>query len=297
MFTPAGVIPALVTPLDRNGEIQESGLRDVLDYVIEGGVHGVFVLGSSGEIYALNSTQKRRVVEITVEHVAGRVPVYAGASEITTRDCIATAQMVNDIGGVSALSVLTPYFVTPTQAELIRHYRAIAASTELPVILYTNPGRTQVNLEPETVFELAEIDNIVGIKDSSGDRQLLERFITDRPNGFSVLVGRDTLILEGLRNGADGAIASTANVAPALVAGIYEAFRAGDITRASELQAKLTPLRSLVDKATFPIILKAGLRRAGIDAGLCAAPAWDLDSEIEQELNIVVDEALRATKG
>ena len=169
MFTPMGAIPALVTPLDPDGELLEDALRHVLDHVVDNGVHGVFVLGSSGEIYGLSDAQKRRVVEITVEHVAGRVPVYAGASEITTRDCIATARMVAAVGGVSALSVLTPYFMTPTQSELITHYTRIAESTDLPVILYTNPGRTQVDLDVETVLTLAEVPGIIGLKDSSGN--------------------------------------------------------------------------------------------------------------------------------
>ncbi len=296
MFEAAGVIPALVTPLDEKGEVEISGLRAVLDHVIEGGVHGVFILGSSGEIYALNDAQKRLVVETTVEHVAGRVPVYAGASEITTRDCIATAKMVSEVGGVAALSVLTPYFVTPTQRELTKHYTDIATSTELPVILYTNPGKTQVNLEPETVRDLAKIENIVGIKDSSGNAELLDQYLADRPQDFSVLIGRDTMILDGLKKGTNGAIASTANIAPALVSGIFDAFQAGDIARAEALQSKLTPLRNLVDRATFPVILKAGLRAAGVDAGVCAAPAWELDSEVKEELNVVVTAALQATK-
>lgn len=292
MFRPYGVIPALVTPLDREGELLEQGLRDVLDHVIAGGVHGVFVLGSSGEIYGLHDDQKRRVVEITVEHVAGRVPVYAGASEITTRDCIRTARMVAEVGGVSALSVLTPYFMTPTQPELIEHYRAIAAATDLPVILYNNPGKTHVNLSVPTVVTLAGLDTIVGIKDSSGNLALTAGYIDETPDDFSVLVGSDALIYAGLCHGADGAIASTGNMAPALVAGIYDAYRAGDLARSLELQRRLTPLRRLVDKATFPVVLKEGLRAAGVEAGWCFAPARDLAEEHRVELARVVADLL-----
>ncbi len=290
MFRPYGVIPALVTPLDRDGELLEQGLRDVLDFVIAGGVHGVFVLGSSGEIYGLHDDQKRRVVEITVEHVAGRVPVYAGASEITTRDCIRTARMVAEVGGVSALSVLTPYFMTPTQPELIAHYRAIAAATELPVLLYNNPGKTHVNLSVPTVVTLADVETIVGIKDSSGSLTLTADFIRETPDDFSVLVGSDMLIYAGLCYGAAGAIASTGNIAPALVAGIYDAYVAGDTARALELQLRLAPLRRLVDAATFPVVLKEGLRAAGVEAGWCFAPARDLSDDQRAELTRVVAE-------
>ncbi len=288
MFQPHGVVPALVTPLTESGELMEQGLRDVLDYVIGNGVHGVFVLGSSGEIYGLSDEQKKRVVEVTVEHVNGRVPVYAGASEITTRDCIQTARMVQAVEGVSALSVLTPYFMSPTQAELVEHYRAIAASTDLPILLYTNPGRTGVNFTLKTVLELAQVDNIIGLKDSAGDLSATADVLRERPDGFTVLMGRDTLIFAALCHGADGAIASTANVAPKLVASIYDAYVDGDRVRALELQEMLTPLRNLVDKATFPVVLKEGLRLCGIDAGYCLAPARALDPPYRERLRQVV---------
>ncbi|PWH07312.1 4-hydroxy-tetrahydrodipicolinate synthase [Brachybacterium endophyticum] len=287
--TPHGIIPALVTPLDEDGSLLEDGLRRVLDHVIEGGSHGVFVLGSSGEIYGLSDAQKQRVVEITVEHVDGRVPVYAGASEITTRDCIRTARMVESVGGVDALSVLTPYFMTPTQGELITHFTAIADSTELPVILYNNPGRTHVDLEVETVLQLAQVGGIIGLKDSSGDLPRVRRILAERPEDFCVLMGLDSRILAALEAGADGAIASTGNVAPHVVAGIYEAFRAGDRDRAAELQEALAALRVLVDRATFPLVLKEGLRVAGIDAGTCIAPAREVDPGLRDELRTVVE--------
>lgn len=288
VFKPHGIIPALVTPLDRDGELLEQGLRDLLDHTISNGVHGVFVLGSSGEIYGLSGAQKRRVVEITVEHVAGRVPVYAGASEITTRDCVRTARMIEGIGGVSALSVLTPYFMTPTQSELVEHYRAVAAETALPVLIYSNPGRTQVPVQLDTVVQLAEVDNIIGVKDSAGDMSLTADYIRELPEDFSVLMGRDTLIYPALAMGADGAIASTANIAPRLLSQLYESFIAGDHARALDLQERLSPLRSLVDAATFPVVLKEGLRYAGVEAGFCLAPARELDKRHREALRAAV---------
>lgn len=289
MSSPHGIIPALVTPLTESGDLLEDGLRDVLDFTIDRGVHGIFVLGSSGEIYGLDEDQKRRVVEVTVEHVAGRVPVYAGASEITTRDCLRTARMIEEVGGVAGLSVLTPYFMTPTQGELVTHFREIAGGTDLPVLLYSNPGRTHVELSVETVLELAEVDGVVGLKDSAGDLERLRTILDARPAGFTVLVGLDTHILPALEAGAEGAIASTANVAPQVVSGIYEAYRAGDLTRARELQEALTSLRDLVGRATFPLVLKEGLRIAGIDAGSCFAPAREIDPRLRTELTSVVE--------
>lgn len=293
MFRPKGIIPALVTPLDEEGELLEQGLRDLLDYVIDNGVHGVFVLGSSGEIYGLTDAQKQKVVEITVEHVNGRVPVYAGASEITTRDCIKTAQMVQRVGGVSALSVLTPYFMTPTQSELVEHYRQIAEATDLPILAYSNPGRTNVRVPLDAALQLAEIPNIIGIKDSAGDLTLTSDYIRECPKDFSVLVGRDTLIYPALAMGASGAIASTANIAPRLLSEIYNRYQADDLAGALDLQNRLTPLRNLVDKATFPVVLKEGLRCAGIDAGVCFAPARELDARYREPLRVAVANATK----
>ncbi|HEY5548643.1 MAG TPA: dihydrodipicolinate synthase family protein [Coriobacteriia bacterium] len=288
MFTPQGVIPALVTPLDSDGGLMEDALRNVIDFTIAGGVHGIFVLGSSGEIYGLDDAQKRRVVEISAEHINGRVPLYAGASEITTRDAIKTARMVQSIGGVTALSVLTPYFMTPTQSELIEHFTAIAASTDLPILLYGNEGKTHVKITVETNLALSAVENIIGIKDSSGDMSLMLDYLSTAPDGFSILAGRDTLIYAGLCHGATGAIASTANIAPRLVAEIYNAFIAGDHTRALELQFALIPLRKVLDAATFPVVLKEGLRLAGIDAGYCLAPARELAPDKRERLAAVI---------
>ena len=297
MLTPRGVIPALVTPLSREGDLLEQGLRDVIDYTIAAGVHGVFVLGSAGEFYGLSKETKRRVIEIAVEHAAGRVPVYAGASEITTRSAVEVARTAQEIGGVSALSVLTPYFMSPTQSELVRHFTAVAAGTELPIILYTNPARAHVELTLETIVALSKVDNIIGLKDSAGDLAFTRRVIQETPEDFSVLIGRDNLILDALRAGAAGAIASTANIAPAISVGIYSAFAAGDLDEARRRQEELVPLRALLDKATFPVVLKEGLRMAGVEAGSCLQPASELTEPYRTRLAEYVAEHVAGAAG
>ena len=297
MLTPRGVIPALVTPLSREGDLLEQGLRDVIDYTIAAGVHGVFVLGSAGEFYGLSRETRRRVIEIAVEHTAGRVPVYAGASEITTRNAVEAARTAQEVGGVSALSVLTPYFMAPTQSELVRHFTAIADSTELPIILYTNPARAHVELTLETIVALSEVDNIIGLKDSAADLAFTRRVVEETPEDFSVLIGRDNLILDALRAGAAGAIASTANIAPAISVGIYSAFVAGDLDEARRRQEELVPLRALLDKATFPVVLKEGLRMAGVEAGYCLQPASELTEPYRTRLAEYVAEHVAGAAG
>ena len=285
---PHGAIPALVTPLDERGELLERGLREVIDFTIAGGVHGLFVLGNCGEFFGLRDDQKQRVIEIAVEHTAGRVPVYAGASGITTRECIAAAQVAQSIGGLAGLSVLTPFMSRPSQRELVEHYTRIAAATELPVMLYGNPGRTGVPITPNTAQELSKVEGIVGIKDSSGDMTLMLNYLRLTEPGFTVLCGSDTLLYGALCHGARGAIASSANVAPRLVSEIYNCFTAGNTARALELQFRLAPLAAWIDLATFPVVIKEGLRLLGVDAGVALAPAHGLNDEQRDDLKIVL---------
>lgn len=260
MLTPHGIIPAMVTPLTDDDEINPEALRGLTNYLIDGGCHGLFAVGSQGEFWALTPEEKRRVWEVAVDETRGRVPVYAGTAAVTTREAVALTKLAEE-AGVDAVSVLTPYFVSPNEDELFNHYRAVAEATSLPVLLYGNPGRTGVKISPRLVARLTEIDNVVGIKDSSGDLQLTAEYIdaTAHDPDFAVVMGRDTLILGGLVYGAGGAIAATANVAPRLVVEIYERFRGGDLDGARQAQAALAPLRLAFTWGTFPVVVKEAL--------------------------------------
>jgi len=286
MFKPSGIIPALVTPLDGQGNLMENSLKKIIDYTLEAGVHGVFILGSTGEIYGLTDKQKQRVMEVTVEHVNGRVPVYAGAGEITTNNSIKTAQMAEKVGGISALSVITPYFVSPTQDELIEHYTAIANSVKTPIILYGCDGRAHNSIMPQTALKLSEVENIIGIKDSSGSSERMDKYLelTKNKEDFSVLCGIDTLIYHGLVNGTKGAIASSANIAPKISVGIYNAFMSGDLKKAEELQNKLIPLRNAYALATFPGLIKEAVQLVGIDVGVALKPVGAISNENREKL-------------
>jgi 4-hydroxy-tetrahydrodipicolinate synthase len=260
MLKPYGIIPAMVTPLTADDEIDAVALRGLTNYLIDGGCHGLFAVGSQGEFWALAADEKRRVWETVVEETAGRVPVYAGTAAVATREAVALTRMAEE-AGVDAVSVLTPFFVSPNEAELFDHYRAVAEATSLPVLLYGNPARTGVKISPRLLARLAEISNVVGIKDSSGDLQLTAEYVEATANApdFAVLMGRDTLIFGGLAYGALGAIAATANVVPELVVDIYERFQAGDMDAAREAQAALAPLRLAFTWGTFPVVVKEAL--------------------------------------
>ena len=288
-FQPKGIIPAMVTPLTSDGKINIPSLRKLTDYLIDGGVHGVFAVGTQGEFYAMTFEEKKKVIEIVVEQTRGRVPVYAGTGAVTTREAVALTQMA-ETAGAAAVSVITPYFIKPNDAELLEFYTTIAKSTRLPVLLYNNPGRTGVNISADFVVKASKVDNIVGIKDSSGDMTLTAEYIRRTGETFTVLAGRDTLIYATLCYGGKGAIAATANVAPKIIVEIYEAFVAGDMKRALTAQFRLAPLRLAFDLGTFPVVIKEALTLIGIDAGLGIAPVGGMKPEAKAELKGILQQ-------
>ncbi|MCP4404014.1 MAG: 4-hydroxy-tetrahydrodipicolinate synthase [bacterium] len=278
MKSPGGVLPALVTPLDSAGTFLPESFTSIIDYTLQGGVHGLFVLGSTGEAYALNLEEKKRVMECAIEHNNGRVPVYIGVGGITTRESIQLAQTA-EAAGADVLSIVTPFFITPNYDELKSHFLAIASAVKIPVVLYNNGPRTNVDIPPCMAEELSAIDNVVGIKDSSGDMTKMAEYIRlTRGKNFGVFSGRDTLILANLMYGGVGAVAATAGFAPALVVGIYNAFMASDYDKAREYQLKLAPLRHAFTLASFPALMKEALKLIGFDAGVTMAPIGEMSA-------------------
>jgi len=290
-FVPKGIIPAMVTPLDDQGHINEGALRKLTNHLIDGGVHGLFPVGSQGEFFSLTFEQKKEAIRIVVDETRNQVPVYAGTGAVTTREAIETTKMAQDLG-VSAVSVITPYFLVPSQRELITHYTAIAkACPNLPILLYSNPDRTQVPFPTSTVLELAAVENIVGIKDSSGDMSLTAEYIRlTRGMDFHVLMGRDTLIYAALCYGAKGSICATGNVDPRVPVEIYEAFLAGDHQRALEAQYRLAPLRIAFGLGTFPVVIKEALNMIGIEAGPAVPPVGPMTRENREKLRKILVE-------
>lgn len=283
-----GIIPAMVTPFNEDETLNTDALRRLTQHLIAGGVHGLFPTGSQGEFYALTAGERQHIWEVVLEEANGRVPVYAGTGAVTTREVIALNRLA-ERAGIQAVSVLTPYFIDPTQEELYHHYCAIAEATSLPVILYNNPGRTGgLTLSAELVARLACHPNIMGIKDSSGDFSLTMTYLSSTPEDFAVLLGRDTLIFAGLVHGARGAITATANVAPRVGAEIYDAFIAGDSPRALAAQEQLAPLRQAFSLGTFPVVIKEALTMIGIPAGPARSPVTPMTPDRRAKLRNVL---------
>lgn len=289
-FKPSGILPAMITPLRADGRVDAPVLRRLIRYMLDGGVDGIFAIGTTGEFYALSEKSYREILEVTVDEVGGRVPVYAGANAIATKDSVRLAHIAEDVG-VDALSVLTPLFISPSQEQIYEHFRTVAADCSLPVLLYNNAPKTHVDIRPETVRRLAEVKNIVGIKDSTGDLTMTEEYIRlTRKQDFHVMMGRDTMIYAALCYGAAGGVAACANVAPALVCEIYDRFMAGDHEGARNAQFRLAPLRIAFGLGTFPAVIKEALGMIGIPAGTCYAPAGPLNTEERRKLEMLLKE-------
>lgn len=286
-FSPHGIVPAMVTPFDASEALNEAALAELVDRLIADGVHGVFVLGSQGEYYALTMEEKRRAIEVTVAAADRRVPVYAGTGATTTREAIALTRMA-EAAGADAVSVITPTFITPSQDELYDHYREIAGTTRLPVVLYSNPGRTGLQISTALAARLAKIHNIVGIKDSSGDLSTTAEFINRMPPTFRVFAGRDTLVFATLLHGGAGAVAASGNVASRHLVRIYDACVAGDLATARTTQAQLAPLRAAFSLGTFPAVIKEALLMTGLDVGPCRKPVGPLTEDARNSLRHVM---------
>lgn len=282
-----GIVPATPTPFTSSGEVDEACLRRLIDTYLEAGVHGISVAGSQGEFYALDDAERLRIIEIAVDVVGGRVPVYAGTGSVTTRRSIEITRAAADIGADIGM-VVTPYFISPSDDELTDHFHRVADATPLPLLIYNNPPRTGVNVTPSTLRRCLEFDTVIGVKDSGGDlTQALEYRALDRDP--LVFCGRDTLILALLLHGAAGGISPAACVFPRLVVCLYEAYQRGDLTEAGRLADVLAPLRRAWSLGSFPVVIKAAMARVGADPGPPRAPIRTLDPHTYDRLGDVVD--------
>ena len=264
-----GVIVPIITTIDEDEKIDEAKMRAQVDYVIDGGLQGILAFGSNGEFYQIEEDEMERGFQIIVDQAAGRVPVYFGIGAINTKKCVRLAKMAVK-NGAKGVSILQPMFLKPNFNELFLHFKTIAeAVPETPVLLYNNPGRVGYTLGADLVEKLAhEVDNIVGMKDTSGDITQTEEFIRrNRDVGFNVFGGKETLLYARLCIGAVGGVCTAGNFMPELIVDIYNKYVAGDIKGALEAQYKLNPVRLAMDVASFPVAAKDMAAMRGRDVG------------------------------
>ena len=256
-----GAIVATVTPF-RNGKVDRAALRKLVRYQIESGTDGIVPCGTTGESATLSFDEHEQVIDTVIDAAGGKVPVIAGTGSNNTREAILLTKYARKAGANGAL-VITPYYNKPTQEGLYRHFRTVAESADIPIILYNVPGRTGVNMTAATVARLAEIPNIVGVKEASGNMNQICDIIRDTPKKFCVLSGDDFLYFPMLALGAKGVISVTSNVAPRAMADLYDAYVIGEISRAREIHYRLWPLFNACFIETNPIPAKTALAMMG----------------------------------
>jgi 4-hydroxy-tetrahydrodipicolinate synthase len=283
-----GVLTALVTPF-RDDAVDERALVDLVERQIAAGVDGLVPCGSTGESATLSHAEHRRVVEVVVSATRGRVQVVAGTGSNSTREAIELTRHAKEAGADGAL-LISPYYNKPTQAGIVAHYATIAREIGLPLLVYNVPGRTASNVLPETLAQLADIEQVVGVKEASGDVVQISRAIAATPEGFSVLSGDDALTLPVLALGGDGVISTTSNVAPSEMVELVRAFRAGDLSRARDLHYRLLPLFGALFAETNPIPVKAALSLAGLIRDEIRLPLTPLTEPNRERLRVVMKE-------
>ena len=269
-----GVLVPILTPVDADENIDIPKLKWMTRNVIDGGIDGILAFGSNSEFYMFSDDEMLEATQAILDEAKGQVPVYFGIGHIRTKQAIALAKRAAKLD-IEAISVLQPMFIQPTETALYHHFKAIAeAVPDSKMLLYSNPGRTGYTMSDDLIVNLAhDVDNIVGIKESSGNVTKLEELVRRTQDiDFKAFAGKDTIVFPGLAIGAAGAVCSTANMYTELVCGIYDKFQAGDLAGALADQFKLNPIRNSQDAASFPAATKDMANLMGMDVGPSVLP-------------------------
>lgn len=287
-----GAFVAIVTPFI-DGKLDEQGLKDLIEFQIENGTHGIVPCGTTGESATMSHDEHHRVVELTIKTVDGRVPVLAGTGSNSTSETIELTRHAKEAGAAGAL-VITPYYNKPSQEGLYQHFKSVAEAVDIPMILYNVPSRTSIDMLASTVARCAEIDNIVGIKEATADMNRASDVIRRCPANFAVMSGDDFTSMSLVFLGGTGVISVTSNVDPKNMASLMEAALDGDVVKAREIHYKLFPLMGAMFYDTNPVPAKKTLELMGkIKSGLPRQPLWEIDPvKLEQMKVVLKDQGL-----
>ena len=257
-----GAFVAIVTPFTEEGKIDEKGLRELIEFQVESGTHGIVPCGTTGESATISHDEHHRVIELTIEQVKGRVPVLAGSGSNSTSESIELTRHAKKAGADGVL-LITPYYNKPSQEGLYQHFKAISDAVDIPMILYNVPGRTSVNMLPPTVARCAELANVVGIKEATGNLNQVSEVIRLCPPDFAVMSGDDFTAMPTVAIGGSGVISVISNVAPAEMARLMDLSLAGSFAEARELHYRLFPMMQAMFLDSNPVPAKTALGMMG----------------------------------
>ena len=281
---------AMITPFRKDESIDEAAFRRFVEFQINGGVDFLVACGTTGESVTMSENEQARVVELSLQFAAGRVPVVAGAGGYNTREVIEKVHRYEKLG-VDAILSVTPYYNKPTQEGLFQHYRAIAAATKLPIILYSVQGRAGVNLEPATVARLAEIENIIGIKEASGNISQIAEIASLVSDDFKIFAGDDSVVLPVAALGGVGVISVASNLLPRLVSDLCRASVENRLDEARRLNRQLTPIFKVMFIESNPIPVKAALAMTGMIEEVYRLPMTPISQANRVKLEQVLAES------
>jgi 4-hydroxy-tetrahydrodipicolinate synthase len=281
------VLTAMVTPFDQNGEVDFNATRILVDYLIENGTDGIVVAGTTGESPTLTTEEKVALFKLVVDAVNGRVPVIAGTGSNNTRASISLTKQA-EAAGVDGIMLVTPYYNKPSQEGLFQHFSAIAHSTSLPVMLYNIPGRSVVNMSVETIVSLSKINNIVAVKEASGDLDAMAQIISKTTSDFTLYSGDDGLTLPVLAIGGTGVVSVSSHIIGNEMQEMINSFKNGDVLGAAAAHRTLLPIMKALFAAPSPGPVKSALNMRGLHVGGVRLPLIPLNDEEERALQIVL---------
>lgn len=277
------VLTAMVTPFDHSGEVDFDATRTLVNYLIVNGSDGLVITGTTGESPTLTTDEKVEFFKFVVKVVDGRVPVLAGTGSNNTKASISLTRLAEE-AGVDGIMLVTPYYNKPSQEGLFQHFKAIAQTTALPVMLYNIPGRSVVNMSVETIVRLSKIDNIVSIKEASGDLDAMAQIISQTPSDFTVYSGDDGLTLPVLAIGGSGVVSVSSHIIGNEMQEMIKSFKNGDVQHAASTHRSLLPIMKALFNAPNPSPVKAALNMRGINVGDVRLPLIPLSDEEKKAL-------------
>jgi len=288
-----GIFPAIITPFDEDGDIDEQRLVDFIDYVVERGVYGIYLLGTNGEAPLLSFKEKKKIIDITMRSLNDRVPVIAGTMCNSTKKTIELSKYAEE-KGADALHVIVPYYYPVDERSLKKHIKKIGEKVDIPLFLYSIPQFTGNEIKTSTLLEMTENEDLIGLKDSSGDVEWFYNTLVNvrkRRKDFVLFGGNDSLIFTYLTLGGDGAVTAVGNAFPELVVEIYEKYKAGDLKAAKERQKKVLEIKNIFSDYPTMSAVKGALKVKGHDYGDLREPLHSLDRKelksLEEELKTI----------